>query len=208
MNTNQKKLKSSIIYLEKLYPFAKKDKAGEAIKNDSSIGKKLGKEIKELTISIPESPGFYIWGKYEKNGQWKSIYLGKAGTGKTASLRDRINKELNVERIFLWIKNTEDENKYFQVAQNHYKNSWSKKSENHYNRSIEKKGSQFIIWCESKTLKNEKEIKEVEKFLIEMLNPKVNVQRSASLEGNLDAALRIFKEFIRIIIENRPTKNK
>ena len=32
---------------------------------------------KDLCVSLPQEQGFYLWGRFEANGLWRNIYLGK-----------------------------------------------------------------------------------------------------------------------------------
>ena len=57
-------------------------------------------ECRKLTDIIAEARGVYLWGRYDKKGLWRNIYLGFAGEGKTACLRARFNEELRVNWTF------------------------------------------------------------------------------------------------------------
>ena len=73
--------------LSTLYALASKNVSGDAMHGNSVSGREYGKIVVNTTQTISELQGFYIWGKYESSRLWRTIYLGKAGFGKTASLR-------------------------------------------------------------------------------------------------------------------------
>ena len=68
----------------------------------TELGKQSSDRCKRITAGVPEAPGFYLWGTYNRNGLWKNIYLGMAGYGDHKSLRKRIREELMDERCCMW----------------------------------------------------------------------------------------------------------
>ena len=192
-------MNNGTIKLDNLYKHAASDPDAESIKGNSKIGRAYGKKAVELTSSIEASHGFYIWGKYEKNKLWRTIYLGKAGYGKTTSLKARITEELKDERAFLWhgLHSKLNETELLKVAENHYPNMWHK-YESHFKRAIRKNGATHIIWAVTPKLTNSEVVK-IEADLIETLNPIANVQRpspTSDLQGKTIEIIKILKSQI------------
>lgn len=199
--------KSGIIELKELYDFVENDVDGEALDANSRKGREFSKVVTNLTNSIPEIGGFYIWGSYLTNGLWRNIYIGKAGFNKTASLQNRIKKELNAERQFFWkIKLTND-----QII-NKCKDNYPKmahKYEWHWERSFEKFNSTHIIWVsinDSDKNEFEKDILMIESDLIETMNPTANRSRPKPYGNLQENTIEIIKKIKELIHKNRPDK--
>jgi hypothetical protein len=67
--------------LTELLDFAAQDKDGKCLHGNGPCGRDYGKLVTRLAQSIADLQGLYIWGYYESNGLWRTIYLGKAGLG-------------------------------------------------------------------------------------------------------------------------------
>jgi len=170
-------MKHGIVELKMLIEYVEMENPkGESLHGNSSAGRKYGKQAKSLTESIPEEQGFYLWGKYERNGLWKNIYLGKAGYGMTAHLRSRILEELKDERQFLWCSVFTEE-QLFAKGQEFYRSMW-KTYINHWRRAIAKAGTSHIVWVATPEVGGQ-EVPNIEKDLIETLNPTANLMRAA-----------------------------
>lgn len=183
------------ISLEALYTHASNDLNGESIRGDSSLGREYGRLASSVVLPIPETHGFYLWGKYEKNKLWRTIYLGKAGYGKTTSLRARIKEELKDEKAFLWhgapVGHSEQE--LMAIAENCYPSMWHK-YQTHFIRAIRKSGTTHILWVGTQDINNEEVIK-IEADLIETLNPVANVQRPSPVSDLQDITVEIIRQF-------------
>lgn len=96
-------MKASVLSLRPIYQFVKKHDGFYANGRASSEARThFYKLCRELTAELPDRPGFYLWGRYNQAAFWTSIYLGKAGFGKTACLRSRIEEELRDEKCCFW----------------------------------------------------------------------------------------------------------
>lgn len=199
MNCGMINLKPLVEYAERENP------RGESLYGNSVPGKKYGKLAKSVTASIPNEQGFYLWGKYEKNGLWKNIYLGKAGYGRTAHLRARILEELKDERQFLWCSVfTRDQ--LLAKGKEFYPRMW-KTYERHWLRAIAKAGTSHIVWVATPEIANP-EVQNIEKDLIETMNPAANLMRAAppsSLQPFTKDVIGCFRERIH---EGRKDRNK
>jgi len=210
-------MESGIVDLNTLYIIAKKDKEGLALDGGSFDGKKYGAEVKALCETIPTVQGFYLFGKYIKMVLWQSIYIGKAGTGKTTNLQARIREELSDERAFMWKgKHTglkEDDDILAIIAKHYPQANDPRKSryEPETIRAVRKAGATHIIWVSRPDLKDdkEKEIEVIEADLIETLNPRENKQRNPK-DGNklLGDIIEIIKAMKIQINNNRPAQKK
>ena len=104
-------------------------------------------------------------------GWWETVYLGKAGKGKTSSLHTRMYDELREECIAFWgevygrepiIK--QDRKLY----DDKYRDS---------TRSLRKSGSRMVIWIAAEGAIDEKEVKIQEDLLIKNYRPTHNAAR-------------------------------
>ena len=188
-------MKAGIITLDTLYEHALSDIGGSSIKGSSTSGREYGKKASELAKSIPASHGFYLWGKYEKNRLWRTIYLGKAGYGKTTSLQARIKEELKDERVFLWCgpHSKLNEDALMRIGEKYYPTMWYK-YRTHFSRAIQKSGATHIIWAVTSGIRNN-EVTKIEADLIETMNPIANIQRPAPTSGLQDKTIEIIKMF-------------
>lgn len=168
-----------------LSEFAKHDHSGTALYNRSKLGLEYGRKVMDLCYSVPVIHGFYVFGFFDDDSLWKSVYVGKAGKGKTASLRDRLIKELKVERFFLWYQenmNHDDEIdriKKLIINSGDYWNLDNVKTIKHIERSMKKAFATHVIWAATPNLSNDL-VRDVEAELIKDFNPKGNIQRPAS----------------------------
>lgn len=188
-------MKVGMITLEKLYEHATIDTEADAIKGNTKSGREYGKKVKELTSTISDQQGFYLWGKYEKNNLWRTIYLGKSGKGKTSSLRARLSEELKDEKSFLWSgphsKLTDE--MLAKRAADLWPNSWDK-FKPIFERANRKSGTTHIIWVSSTGISNEDVVK-IEADLIETMNPIANYQRPKPVSDLQDKTVEIIKMF-------------
>lgn len=168
-------MKSGILDLHPLIKYVDEgDRVGKSLCGYSSSGREYGTLANDLTVSIPEDPGFYLWGSYAKNRLWKNIYLGKAGYGRMTHLRARILEELKDERQFLWCPFLTDE-ALFAKGKECYPRMWET-YKNHWKRAIAKAGASHIIWASAPEVENS-QVLDIEKDLIETMNPSANLKR-------------------------------
>jgi hypothetical protein len=193
-------METGCIQLSELYSYVKNDPKGHALHGNSKEGRKFGRLAKGIVGSIKNEHGFYLWGKYEANGLWRHIYLGKAGYGKTASLQARILEELKDEKAFLW-RNTIDEETLLAIGKKHYPKMWYS-YEKHWKRAFRKVGSTHIIWVTTPDLNN-KDVEMVESDLIETINPIANYQRPTPKSELQDYTVKVIKSFKHHIHKNR-----
>ena len=151
-------------------------------------------------MTIGDFQGFYLWGKYGKNALWENIYLGKAGFGKTTHLRARILKELKDERQFLW-RSIFDEEYLLKKGADLYPQMWVKYKK-HWNRAISKAGASHIVWVASPSLED-RQVSDVEKDLIETLNPTANLMRAKPPSTLQPVTSEIISRFRHEIHTNR-----
>lgn len=182
--------------LTELLDSGAQDKGGKGLHGNSPCGRDYGKLVTRLAQSIADLQGLYIWGYYESNGLWRTIYLGKAGLGRTASLRALIwrgkHSGLEDEALErLWL--------------GHYPPSpGSKASENHVKRALSKAGSTHIIWVATREIDNG-HVARIEADLTEALNPSANVQRPAPTSGLQEMTVSVIQRFKAEMHRYRPT---
>lgn len=162
------------VCLRALYAYMEADPTGRSLHGSSKKGREYGKLVTAVASQVAEKQGFYLWGKYEKNGLWRNIYLGKAGFGKTANLQARIREELKDESFFLW-HHVLDEQELFRIGEKHYPRM-AKKYLAGWKRVIRKSGTTYIHWVDTPDLNND-DVRTVESDLIETMNPYANKVR-------------------------------
>lgn len=193
--------------LTELLDSGAQDKGGKGLHGNSPCGRDYGKLVTRLAQSIADLQGLYIWGYYESNGLWRTIYLGKAGLGRTASLRARITEELKEERALIWRGKHSglDDEALERLWPGHYPPSpGSKASENHVKRALSKAGSTHIIWVATPEIDNG-HVARIEADLIETLNPSANVQRPAPTSGLQEMTVSVIQRFKAEMHQYRPT---
>lgn len=172
---------ATFISLKPLYSFIRKHREDyeKALNLEEFLGTQYSKKCENLTQDIEEIQGIYVWGAFDSHKYWHSLYLGKAGLGKTKKLlRARITEELKDERCCLW-RHVLSKAKLFHAGPRVHrggKESWAKYIEKDWQRSIKKERATHIIWVPTSKLDNHK-VRRVEAELIEALNPTANVQR-------------------------------
>ena len=204
-------MKNGIIFLEPIYKliceqYKKEFPEQNPWNNKSNIWKAYRSCYKKICERLPESPGFYLFGNYDqKTKYWSNIYIGMAGTNKTASLFNRISKEMTAESAFAFgqIMDIDKINDFTKKA---YRNKY-KEYVKHNERAIRKKGTTHIIWCDTH-LKDDSEIKDVEKDLIEIFNPKANVKKPAPPKELHSHSIEVLNAMRLLIHENRNTAFK
>lgn len=180
--------------LSALRRLAANDKYGLGLKGTSPQGRDYGKKVTDLTKSIAELQGFYIWGQYAQKGLWKTVYLGKAGFGRTASLRARIKEELKDERPLIWCGSHTglDEDAVIALWYGSYPPHQG--AINHVNRALRKKESTYIIWVATANIDNA-DVKIIEADLIETLNPWANVHRPTPRSDLQETTVEVIQHF-------------
>jgi hypothetical protein len=193
--------RSGTVHLNRLVVYVSEDDPdGDSLCASSHKGRAYGALAKEVSMTIGDCQGFYLWGRFENNSLWKNIYLGKAGFGKTTHLRARILEELKDERQFLWRSIFKEEDLLKRGAEL-YPEMWSK-YKNHWNRAISKAGASHIVWVASPNLEDS-QVFDVEKDLIETLNPTANLMRSKPPSTLQPVTSEIISRFRHEIHTNR-----
>ncbi len=150
---------------------------------------------KSVVAEVPEHPGVYLWGRYDRRGYWQSIYLGLAGLGgESYCLQSRLLEELIYERSCLW-RICRSQKHILNVREN---------GRSARARAIRKEGSTHIIWVTTPKLQ-ERQVRDVESELIEAFNPIANVTRPAPPPYIQKDAALIYNAFRKVIHSNRHT---
>jgi hypothetical protein len=178
-----------MISLRDIASFVQKHREDEdALSFKTALGKEYARLCDSLTSAIDDAPGFYLWGRYDRK-YWHSIYLGKAGFGKAAGLKRRINEELKDELCCFWLTVRTPEQLHA-IRDRIYPGRY----ESHWKRAIEKKGATHIAWVPAPHLADQ-DIKPVEADLIEALDPKANIHRPIPPSSVQKEATRVFEQF-------------
>ena len=193
---------SGIIDLSKLHELKNSSQQFEFLDSKALDGKTYAKLTNEVMNSVPEKPGFYLWGNFNEKRFWTNIYLGKAGFGKITSLRKRILEELRDERVFLIQEDIKSNLDLNEKCRKIFPNMWDKSYKAFYERYAKKFGTTHIVWTIFQCNSNET-IKEIENDLIESINPKANVQRKTPPTNLRNETIEILREFRHQIHEQR-----
>lgn len=154
--------------------------------HDKLLQRKYGHLIKQTVSEVPELAGWYIWGAFNDENEWITIYLGKAGNQKTSSLRTRLFDEMREECIAFWASiygSDEMLNQHMDL----YKGKWYKDAL----RAIRKKQTQHIFWVAGLEPIAETEIEQQEDLLIKLFEPKENIKRrEINIRSELTQAIK------------------
>lgn len=196
---------SGTLNLKSLYELAAK-LGPQGLLGRSTEGREYGKSVKELTSIIPPTQGLYIWGYYQSNKLWRTVYLGKAGFGRSSNLKLRIDEELRDERPFLWV------GKRTGMALEEVRVEWlrlvckdgedNKAGKNHVDRALRKEKTTHIHWVAMPDTDNHSILK-IEADLVEVMNPIANVHRPAPSHDISATAIDVLKGFRALINNNR-----
>src|SRR5713226_7812928 len=202
-------MQSGIINLKDIYLFARKhgSHAAEAmIINGKSVwGNEYSVLCREIRDRLPIMRGLYLSGFYNRNGFWTNIYIGKAGLKKTASLQNRIYKELTAERACIWreVLSTEQLEK---TCKEIHPQLWPQYLPK-WRNACEKAGSTHIAWV-ALPEHEEASIEPIENDLIEAMNPTGNRKRTQPPEHFRDDTKRVFGRFREVINANANRKTR
>jgi hypothetical protein len=187
---------SGIVNLKPLYDFVRDNRASakDAMRVDrtSELGNKYRKIVRDSVSGVAEAQGVYLWGFYNRNGFWTNIYLGQAALKKTASLQNRLFKELTAERASIWREVLSFEN-LKEICKCIHPHNW-RKNIRHWERACEKSGSTHIVWIALPEL-DSKSVAPIENDLIEAMNPTGNRKRTQPPERFREDTKRIFGQF-------------
>ena len=172
--TEVEELKSGMFSLQPLYEFLELEHDQTGLHGRSQEGRRYGKVAKRICQAIAATQGFYLWGRYEPNGLWRNIYLGKAGFGRTAHLRARIQEELKDERVCIW-RAFVSVSTIEATGERNYPRMWHYYKK-HMHRALKKAGTTHIVWVTDPQLKNS-QVQNIESDLIETLSPSANMSR-------------------------------
>jgi hypothetical protein len=193
-------MQSGLLNLKELYGFVKEHRAqviqAMQINGSSPLGDQYSGICERIVGAVPVVHGLYLWGFYNRNGFWTNIYIGKASLRRTASLRNRLYKELTSERACIWreVLSTEELEK---TCRQIHPRMWPKYI-HHWHRAFEKSGTTHIAWIALPGA-NEEKIEPIENDLIEAMNPTGNRKRTQPPEQFRDDTKRIFGRFREII---------
>jgi hypothetical protein len=200
----------SFISLRGLYSFVKRYRKEYemALNPKQKLGEQYYRECEKLTDNIKDVQGIYVWGRFDQRKYWNSIYLGKAGLGKSKMLlHDRITEELKDERCFLW-RHVLSEDALFcagpRVHQGGQK-SWDEYIHKDWKRSVKKARTTHIIFAPTRALDNDG-VGRLEAELIEALRPEANASRPVPPSHVVTEAARIFSHFRQTIHHIRGLK--
>lgn len=194
---------SNYIFIKDLYEFVRCDYY-KTFRGNNDLGRKYSRLVSKITSSIPEKPGFYLWGSYNEDTSWNNIYVGKAGSKKSTNLRNRIKEELKDERQFLWLKNN-DEETIDEIGLSNFPEMWEKEYRRNTQRALKKFNSTYIIWVsyESMSESLEQDISDIESNLIDELGPTANSTKPSYNSELKKHSNDVIQHFMKYIHKNR-----
>jgi hypothetical protein len=194
-------LLSDIVSLRPLYEFIKSDPDHKGLKSGSPEHWRYGSKAAEICAGIAPQQGFYLWGRYEGNGLWQNIYLGKAGFGMTTHLRARILEELKDERACIWRAYVSEETLIEAGKKNH--GAMWQAYQFQMARALKKTGSTYIAWVADPDNLESAAVNNIESDLIETLNPYANLSHPVPTKTSQEHTKRIIAEFRSVIHAHR-----
>ncbi|MEO8927038.1 MAG: hypothetical protein ABI306_07725 [Caulobacteraceae bacterium] len=188
------------VSLEEIYTMLKnRDEAAEALWDArSELGRKYRKLCRDITSPIPETQGFYLWGFYGVNRNWKNVYLGKSANNEKYNIRFRICEELIDERrMFERIHYSHSElMEHFKTDRKVYGDA----KETGITRDLAKAGCSHIVWVSVPGLPAD-HVLGVEADLIEAMNPSANRNRPPPVparQADSDAVFQAIRKQINM----------
>jgi hypothetical protein len=165
-------MQSGFLSLHPLYDLLASDPDLEGLRRGSPARRHYGLKATDICKDIAPLQGFYLWGRYESNGLWRNIYLGRAGFGKTAHLRARILEELKDEGASIWLSFV-SEDTLREASKRNHPTMWQK-YQAHLARTLKKARATHIAWVADPDLEDSA-VQDIESDLIETLNPRANI---------------------------------
>jgi len=194
-------MQSGFTSLRPLYDFLRSNPDPKGLERGSPVRRGYGLTAKRICAEIAPAQGFYLWGRYENNGLWQNIYLGKAGFGKTAHLRARILEELKDERVCIWRAFVSEET-LVKAGEKNHGTMW-RIYQSHMTRSLKKTGTTHIAWVADPDHLEDAAVKNIESDLIETLNPRANISRPVPPVSLQKHTKEIIAEFRSLIHAHR-----
>jgi len=168
----QQKIKSGFIRLGPIHDYIR---AHLEVPRGKQEFRGYSETCERILLEVPETQGWYFWGKFNNEKRWKHIYIGMAGY-KKLKLHSRIKEELKDERVAFWA----DVWGRRKAAESHMRN-YHGKYQWEMERALEKKGTEYIIWISDESA-TPKEIRNEESILIQRLDPSANKDRRGNRE--------------------------
>jgi hypothetical protein len=208
-------MQSGMVRLESLYKFVREyveqhpDRIDAySIERSSKHGKVYRDKNAQILEKVPDEQGFYLWGFYNPSRFWINVYSGKAGKGKTASLRARLLEELKDERACIWREVNPDNATLLGIGKRTHPQMWHK-YEKDWKRTLGKAGSTHIFWVAAPPLDLEPDnVESFENDLIEVMNPTGNRRRIMPAPALQQKAANILNAFRDMIHSEENRKGK
>jgi len=182
---------SGISSLRPLFDYAENDFNCEALDGDGEKGLEFGRMVSDVVQEIPDSPGFFLWGRFESNKAWRNIFLGHSGNLK-ANIREQISD--NRASIYSFFQNEKPLiKKCVEYFNGRYWHQWLD--------AIERlRSATYIAWCVSTHAQDTS----IRALLIEIMNPITNINRPLPSSGfDKSPAIEVIQNFNRVITTER-----
>jgi hypothetical protein len=176
---------AGVILLDKLYDYIRdEDPRG----NSLCTGSRYRRVVDTILMNVPSDPGIYLWGRYIKKGFWENIYIGQAYRAK---LNKRLNDELCKWGKVLWRCTMSGE----EILARNNALGWdvyNGPNDQEFWERMLFAGSTHIIWISMKDI-DTRILNDIEKELIEILNPRANRTQSVPRAGIQDQTIEVLK---------------
>lgn len=166
----------------------------------SSSGKQYSALVKQTARGISERQGLYLWGYYTADGDWLSTYVGMTTKKKTSCLRERIRKELQAERWFLWHLHYDAE-RIDELRQAVHPGRYRSQIAAH----ILKVHSTHVFWMPVPTEEGDL-LSELEATVIRALQPTANLKRPPAVPTQRKRALEVVSAMRTLIAKSAVTR--
>ena len=186
-------MSSGIISFESLLEFVKRNSEIPHRKSDSTVFNQYQELFMKLIADVPEVPGWYFWIGSSDNPDRGYVYIGQAQSKKTASLHNRLEKELHVEYVGLWAT-IHGDNAIVDIIRKY------SRYETQIKRAARKWGTTHVIWYSQEGLTKD-QLNFVENKLITIYKPRANKKKPRYMHEYPSLLENVVKEF-NVLLQN------
>lgn len=179
---------SGCLVLDDIYDFVRADPGCQSFQRGSRMRRAYRVLVDDLTSTIAEEQGVYVWGNYDPQGSWESTYVGVSVMGKTSHLRARINEDLKDWQGCFWRALLSSE----QLLQKSIDFGWERyngRDNSGHHRLMAKAGAHYgtshVIWVSTEAL-SKSQIAYVKAAFMDVLKPTANIVQPVTVRGNRD----------------------
>jgi hypothetical protein len=180
-------MSTGIISFESLLRFVKKNSEIPHRQRDAAVFGQYQELFMKLITEVPVVAGWYFWVGRSDNPDHGHVYIGQAQSRKTASLHNRLEKELHVEYVGLW-STIHGDNAIVDFIRKY------SKYETQIRRAARKWGATHVLWYGEEGLTKD-QLNFVENKLITIYEPRANKKKPRYMHEYPALLENVVKEF-------------